>query len=441
MEQVAAQERPRRGRPPVSGLADRRRQEIVDAAFAAFADNGYEQTSMADIAARAGMGQGTVYRYVDSKREVLDLVFDHSVERLFDTLAADELLDVVGGFGGPEHRNDIIVEVGKRLYELIDREPELLKLITFQSVVVDKELKQRVIGIQDLLDMYVRRALDRGREAGWIPAESPDEAVLTRLLPALVLPGFVQSLRGHDNPGTRQRFVNSASLIATRGILCADPAESAGRATIEPNEPAPLRTSPVTNDRRNELLDAALERFLRDGYHAVGVDEVVEQLGVSHGTFYNYFESKRDLLDALIVREFSSLESALPQVGTRIPNVADIESTLTQGFQRALEAVADRLPALTFVCIEAAGVDTESLNEVIQFFRYVAVRCEQYVYSMIGADRIDPEIDSEFLGHAFASLLAGALTLVVGDQRDVESIGRTAQVIARFLLYGVNLRE
>ncbi|CPZ63261.1 Putative transcriptional regulator%2C TetR family [Mycobacteroides abscessus] len=97
MEQLVAQEPPRRGRPPVSGLADRRRQQIVDAAFAAFTENGYEQTSMADIATRAGMGQGTVYRYVESKREVLDLVFDYGVERLVDTLALDDFLEVVGG--------------------------------------------------------------------------------------------------------------------------------------------------------------------------------------------------------------------------------------------------------------------------------------------------------------------------------------------------------
>ncbi|MGH3723998.1 MAG: TetR/AcrR family transcriptional regulator [Mycobacterium sp.] len=439
MEQLVAQGSPRRGRPPVSGLADKRRQQIVDAAFVAFTENGYEQTSMADIAARAGMGQGTVYRYVEGKREVLDLVFDNAVERLFTTLALDDLLDVVGGTAGIEERNDIIMEGGRRLYGLVDREPELLKLLTVQSAAADKELKQRVLGIQSMLDSYVQRGLELGREAGWMPEDSQDHAVLARLLPSLVLPGFVLSLSRHDNPSTRERFVSSASQIAMAGIL----QEGVGADTdvehvVEgPIEPQRVPTANAA-DRRNALLDAALECFMRDGYHAVGVHEIVERLGVSHGTFYNYYQNKRDLLDALIVREISSLESALPRPVARIESLRDIESALVQGFQGAMEAVAGRLPVLIFVCTEASGVDPEALQSITQFFRYAAVRCEQNVYSMIGADRINPSIDTEFLGQAFVSLVVGAVTLVVDDEGRADNIGEYARTITRFLLYGVN---
>ena len=43
--------RPRRGRPPSVGLAERRREQLTDAAFTVFAEQGYEQASVADIAA------------------------------------------------------------------------------------------------------------------------------------------------------------------------------------------------------------------------------------------------------------------------------------------------------------------------------------------------------------------------------------------------------
>jgi AcrR family transcriptional regulator len=195
---------------------------------------------------------------------------------------------------------------------------------------------------------------------------------------------------------------------------------------------------PVAADRRNELLDAALECFLLDGYHAVGVNEIVERLGVSHGTFYNYYQNKRDLLDALIVREFSAMEPALPRSVARLDMRLDIEYALAQGFRNALEAVAGRLPALTFVCTEAAGVDADALQSIIQFFRFASVRSEQSVYSMIGADRIDPSIDTEFLGQAFMSLLVGAATLIVDDDGRTDDIDEYARAIAQFLLYGLN---
>ena len=45
-----------------------RRQEILDTAMELFAEKGYEDTSMADIARRMGVVQGLCYRYFDSKR-------------------------------------------------------------------------------------------------------------------------------------------------------------------------------------------------------------------------------------------------------------------------------------------------------------------------------------------------------------------------------------
>ena len=52
----------------ISKPPEQRRQEILDAAMELFAEKGYEDTSMADIAKRLGVVQGLCYRYFDSKR-------------------------------------------------------------------------------------------------------------------------------------------------------------------------------------------------------------------------------------------------------------------------------------------------------------------------------------------------------------------------------------
>ena len=46
---------------------DRRRSDILDAAAAVFAERGYFNTSMKDIADRLGMQPGSVYHYYPSK--------------------------------------------------------------------------------------------------------------------------------------------------------------------------------------------------------------------------------------------------------------------------------------------------------------------------------------------------------------------------------------
>lgn len=54
--------------------------------------------------------------------------------------------------------------------------------------------------------------------------------------------------------------------------------------------------------RKNELLDTAQELFFTQGYEQTTVETIIQKVGVSKGTFYYYFKSKEDLLDALIER-------------------------------------------------------------------------------------------------------------------------------------------
>jgi len=51
---------------------------------------------------------------------------------------------------------------------------------------------------------------------------------------------------------------------------------------------------------REKLLEVALELFARNGFHAIGLDAIINAAGVSKQTFYNHFESKDDLLLATL---------------------------------------------------------------------------------------------------------------------------------------------
>ena len=54
----------------ISKAPDVRRQELLDTAMELFAQKGYEETSMGDIARAAGVAQGLCYRYFDSKQKL-----------------------------------------------------------------------------------------------------------------------------------------------------------------------------------------------------------------------------------------------------------------------------------------------------------------------------------------------------------------------------------
>ena len=62
--------------------------------------------------------------------------------------------------------------------------------------------------------------------------------------------------------------------------------------------------------RRKQLLGAAREVFVAQGYHAAVMDEIAERAGVSKPVLYQHFPSKRDLYLALLEQHTDELVAA-----------------------------------------------------------------------------------------------------------------------------------
>jgi len=54
--------------------------------------------------------------------------------------------------------------------------------------------------------------------------------------------------------------------------------------------------------KRDELIDAAIRLFNRHGYHATGVDRLMEETGIAKTTLYRHFPSKEALIVAALSR-------------------------------------------------------------------------------------------------------------------------------------------
>ncbi len=69
-------------------------------------------------------------------------------------------------------------------------------------------------------------------------------------------------------------------------------------------------------ERRRQILPAAAALFARRGYHRARLQEIADEAGVAAGTIYNYFESKEDLLLALLAAMANeSVPTGFAQVG------------------------------------------------------------------------------------------------------------------------------
>lgn len=54
--------------------------------------------------------------------------------------------------------------------------------------------------------------------------------------------------------------------------------------------------------RRNEILDVALQLVYSKGYEKMTIQDILDQLKISKGAFYHYFDSKVEVLEAVVER-------------------------------------------------------------------------------------------------------------------------------------------
>ncbi len=113
----------RKKRRPTRNLgAGDKRERILDAAVRVFAKSGFHATRVADVAKAAGVADGTIYLYFESKDELLRSLFEDRVGRLLAFVR-----ESLGKHDSAKAKLAAIIELQLGVYE---GEPELAEVMT-----------------------------------------------------------------------------------------------------------------------------------------------------------------------------------------------------------------------------------------------------------------------------------------------------------------------
>ncbi len=67
-------------------------------------------------------------------------------------------------------------------------------------------------------------------------------------------------------------------------------------------------------DRRQQILDAGVRVFARQGFHSCRVSDIADEAGVAYGLVYHYFNSKDQVMNELFTERWSLLLAAIDEV-------------------------------------------------------------------------------------------------------------------------------
>lgn len=110
---------------------------------------------------------------------------------------------------------------------------------------------------------------------------------------------------------------------------------------------------PIPWSRREQLFAIAAELFAREGYLAVGINDIGAQAGIAGPSIYRYFTAKAGILSALVNRfcEWATLETARALSCSKDRPAADVVRELAAGYIR--------------LCVEWTDLASVMVTEVI----------------------------------------------------------------------------
>lgn len=166
----------------------KRRKDLALAALDVFAENGFAQTSVQQIAEAVGVGKGTLYEYFDSKD---DLIL-HSMSAWLESYIDESSMDRLSGLpSAREQLKELAIQMTEEF--LRDDQTTRLMLAFFEWMVSSKDpaahakvVVELLEGVRQVVDGIIARGIGEG-------VFRPDTAEVSSLL-ALNLMAYLDGI-------------------------------------------------------------------------------------------------------------------------------------------------------------------------------------------------------------------------------------------------------
>jgi AcrR family transcriptional regulator len=179
---------------------------------------------------------------------------------------------------------------------------------------------------------------------------------------------------------------------------------------------AMARTPKVVEDRREQILEAAIRVFARKGFHQTINSDIAREAGITSGLIYYYFQSKEEMLQAIVeTRSPMRLMRSLPLQALDMSPAEFFPFLLPQ----VLEIVESEpivsllrifLPELLLHAEVLEPLRTQGSDQIVAFFRGYYTRQQEL-------GQVDSQVDPTFQAQMTISCLVGFFLRrqIVGD--------------------------
>ena len=209
---------------------------------------------------------------------------------------------------------------------------------------------------------------------------------------------------------------------------------------------ANMNTSPVLSraerqrqQLRADIVEAAFVEFSERGYHQTAIADIAKRLGIGHGTFYRYFENKRDILEHVIVDTMSQISALLADENapSAVTTLTDYEAQCQRISARFREFAAANPRALRLVLFEATSIDAEMTQRVFNLINISGMVTAAYLANGVARGFFRADLDTEQTGHAIIGMIMAGAMRFLANPSDPTALERYGDSIVALLISGM----
>jgi AcrR family transcriptional regulator len=191
---------------------------------------------------------------------------------------------------------------------------------------------------------------------------------------------------------------------------------------------AATRRRLTAEERRAEILAAALEVFADRGYHQSSIDDIARAAGISKALIYEHFAAKQELYASLIEHHASELFERL--AAAAVPQADDgAARRLEAGLDAFFAFVEERRDAWRMLFREVADPEVAAVLERI-VAQVTAVVAALIAEEPEARERLDDEAEREEAIQILAQMLVGAMQTAANWWADHREVSRERMVAA-----------
>jgi TetR/AcrR family fatty acid metabolism transcriptional regulator len=249
-----------------------KREKIIEAAVSIFAEKGFTETSISDLAKSAQVGEATIYNHFENKLEIL---FSLIVPYGNDFLGGCH--EHLKGLKDPEEKLRRFIWYTLKWCQL---HHDCMKILLVDMISLPRFYRSEGFDLLRQIAVFPGDFLEEGIKLGVFRPDT-DQDVFRRLLFGILLYVVFDRIMFDRSSELLDHFDDVANVVIS---------------SIKNGQAHSTSDFTDKKDKRERILLAGEMLFSRKPFGETTISDIAQAAGVADGTIYDYFKNKEELL-------------------------------------------------------------------------------------------------------------------------------------------------